>query len=68
MTRAALLALILALLQVTRMALATRMCKLQTMEKQVPLPKEMPIQERLALNVQFFSDLEDKIKEQIIKY
>jgi hypothetical protein len=35
-------------------------CKLSTMDGQIDLPKDMPIQERLALNVKFFRDLERK--------
>jgi len=42
----------------TTWLIGRKMCKLQTMDKQIVLPQEMPIQERLALNVKFFRKLE----------
>jgi hypothetical protein len=45
----------------TTWLIGRKMCKLQTMEKQITLPRDIPIQERLALNVQFFSNLEEKL-------
>jgi len=38
-------------------------CKVMTDEGLRQLPKDMPIQERLALNVQYFSELEEKLKD-----
>jgi len=45
----------------TTWLIGRKLCKLATMEGEKLLPKDMPIQERLALNVQFFSDLEEKL-------
>jgi hypothetical protein len=44
----------------TTWLIGRKMCKLATMDGQVRLPRDMPIQERLALNVQFFRELERK--------
>lgn len=42
----------------TTWLIGRKMCKLQTMDKQIDLPKDMPIQERLGMNVKFFRKLE----------
>ncbi len=42
----------------TTWLIGRKMCKLATLNGQINLPKDMPIQDRLALNVQFFRKME----------